>query len=290
MPAALTITSRANPRFKALRALLAPGGPRRGHTLILGEKLVDAWREAPAIVRDRFRPVTWLRLEGAEPHPLEGTLAPETLVLGEGLMRDLAEAGSPPRHALLAAVGPDPAGPLAARVIVPWGIQDPGNLGAILRSAAAFGFQEALLGPQCADPFSPRALRGSMGAAFLLPVRRTGTLDPYLEPGQPGPGDGGRWLALDGGPGALPLAEADLGDPLRILVGNEGHGWQGADLPPGVRRVAIPIRGVESLNAAVAAGIACFETARRAALAPLRPADRQTHHQADRRADLQADR
>ena len=255
MPAELAITSRANPRFKALRALLAPGGPRRGHTLLLGEKLIDAWREAPPGGRDRLRPMTWLRLEGADPHPLERTLAPETLVLGEALLRDLADAGSPPQHALLAAVGPDPAGPLAARVIVPWAIQDPGNLGAILRSAAAFGFQEALLGPQCADPFSPKALRGSMGAAFLLPVRRSGAL--VL--------DAGRWLALDGGPGALPLAEADLGDPLRILVGNEGHGWQGAELPLGVRRVAIPIHGVESLNAAVAAGIACFETARRAA-------------------------
>lgn len=267
MPAELAITSRANPRFKALRALLAPGGPRRGHTLLLGEKLIDAWREAPPCGRDRLRPVTWLRLEGADPHPLERTLAPETLVLGEALLRDLADAGSPPRHALLAAVGPDPAGPLAARVIVPWGIQDPGNLGAILRSAAAFGFQEALLGPQCADPFGPKALRGSMGAAFLMPVRRTGALVPASDPGAPlgDPGDGGRWLALDGGPGALPLAEADLRDPLRILVGNEGHGWQGADLPPWVQRVAIPIRGVESLNAAVAAGIACFETARRAA-------------------------
>jgi TrmH family RNA methyltransferase len=248
------ISSRANPRFKAIRALLAPGGQRRGHTLFLGEKLILAWLEAGAQARDRFRPQTWLRLDGAAPHPLEGRAAPETLVLGEGLMRDLAEAGSPPQHALLAAVGPDPAGPLADRVIVPWGIQDPGNLGAILRSAAAFGFQEALLGPACADPFSPKALRGSMGAAFLMPLRRALALTL----------DGGRWLALDAGPGALPLAQADLVEPLRILVGNEGHGWQGADLPPEVQRVAIPTRGVESLNAAVAAGIACFEAARRA--------------------------
>ncbi len=248
------ISSRANPRFKALRALLAPGGQRRGHTLLLGEKLILAWSQALPAGRERLRGVTWLRLEGAEPHLQERVLAPETLVLGEALMRDLAEAGSPPRHALLAAVGPEPGGPLAARVIVPWGIQDPGNLGAVLRSAAAFGFQEALLGPLCADPFSPRALRGSMGAAFLMPVRRTDAL--IL--------DGGHWLALDAAPGAVPLARAELAEPLRILVGNEGHGWRGPELPPGVVRVAIPAHGVESLNAAVAAGIACFETARRA--------------------------
>jgi TrmH family RNA methyltransferase len=150
-------------------------------------------------------------------------------------------------------LGPEPAGPLAPRVIGAWGIQDPGNLGAILRSAAAFGFQEALLGPGCADPFHPKALRGGMGAAFLLPLRRMETL--MLDPGH--------WYALDGGPGALPLAEADLAEPMRLWVGNEGHGWSGVDLPDAVQRLAIPIQGVESLNAAVAAGIACYEVARK---------------------------
>jgi len=248
------ITSRANPRFKGLRSLLAAPGPRRSHALLLGGKLIGAWAQAAGTPgADRLLPELWLRLEGAAPDPLEARLGLPTLVLGEALMRDLAEAGSPPEHALLARLGPEPGGGLADRVIVPWGIQDPGNLGAILRSAAAFGFQEALLGPGCADPFSAKALRGSMGAAFLLPLRRTGQL--VL--------DGGTWLALDGGPGAVPLAQASLAPPLRLLVGNEGHGWQGAGLPPGVVRVAIPMTGVESLNAAVAAGIACFEAARR---------------------------
>ena len=245
------ITSRANPRFKSLRALAAPAGGKRTHTLLLGAKLIEAWAGAP--VAARLTPVTWLRLEGARPHALERTLGVETWVLGEALLRDLAEAGSPPDHALLCALGPAPVGPLADRVIVPWGIQDPGNLGAILRSAAAFGFQEAILGPGCADPFAPKALRGGMGAAFLMPLRRCALLEP----------DAGTWLALDGGAGAIPLERAELGGRVRILVGTEGHGFQGAELPPGLVRVAIPTLGVESLNAAVAAGIACFETARR---------------------------
>ncbi|GLH70621.1 hypothetical protein GETHPA_21540 [Geothrix rubra] len=248
------VTSKANPRFRDLRDRLKDGGARREATLLLGEKLIEAWAEGrrrPA--GQRFRPALWLRLDQAGPHPLEAELGVETLVLGEALMRDLADAGSPPAHALLAELGPDPAGPLPGRVIGAWGIQDPGNLGALLRSAAAFGFQEALLGPGCADPFAPKALRGSMGAAFLLPLRRVAALTP----------DAGRWYALDGGPGALPLAEADLSEPLRLWVGNEGHGWTGVDLPGAVQRLAIPIRGVESLNAAVAAGIACYETDRR---------------------------
>lgn len=248
------LTSKANPRFKALLARLKPGGLRRESTLLLGEKLIEAWAEArQTAAGSRLRPALWLRLEQTAPHPLEAALGLEIQVLGEALMRELAEAGSPPAHALLMDLGPEPSGPLPPRVLGAWGMQDPGNLGALLRSAAAFGFQEVLLGPGCADPFHPRALRGSMGAAFLLPLRRVEALKP----------DGGHWYALDGGPGAVPLAEADLTEPLRLWVGNEGHGWAGVDLPAGVRRLAIPIRGIESLNAAVAAGIACYEVARR---------------------------
>ena len=248
------LTSKANPRFQALQNRVKAGGPRRGATLLLGEKLIEAWVEGRQTgAGRRLRPALWLRLEQTAPHPLETTLGVETQVLGEALMRTLADAGSPPEHALLMELGPEPTGPLASRVIGAWGIQDPGNLGAILRSAAAFGFQEALLGPGCADPFHPKTLRGSMGAAFLLPIRRVETLHP----------DPGRWYALDDAVDAVPMADADLSEPIRLWVGNEGHGWQGVVLPDDVQRLAIPIHGVESLNAAVAAGIACYETARR---------------------------
>ena len=249
-----TLTSKANPRFRDLLDRLRPGGAKRTATVLLGEKLIAAWleaRETPA--GQRLRPALWLRLEAATPHPQEAALGLETLVLGEALMRELADAASPPEHALVMDLAAGPTGPLAQRVLGAWGIQDPGNLGAVLRSAAAFGFQEVLLGPGCADPFHPKALRGSMGAAFLLPLRRVAGMAP----------DDGHWFALDGGPGALPLAEADLREPLRLWVGNEGHGWADLSLPEGVQRLAIPIQGVESLNAAVAAGIACFEAARR---------------------------
>jgi len=250
----LQITSKANLRFKHLRSLLAAGGARRTHTLLLGAKLLEAWEEVQDTPAGRrIRPLQWLRLDGAKEHALERHIPLETLTLGEPLMRELAEAGSPPELAMLAALGPEPSGPLADYVIGAWGVQDPGNLGAILRSAAAFGFQEGLLGPGSTDPFSPKALRGSMGAAFLMPLRRIEHFVP----------DTGRWFALDGGPGSIFLGEADLDGPVRLLVGNEGHGWQGVHLPEAVRRLAIPIQGVESLNAAVAAGVACYEIARR---------------------------
>ena len=59
------------------------------------------------------------------------------------------------------------------------------------------------------------------------------------------------------------MTQADLAPPIRLLVGNEGHGWAQVEVPASVARLAIPTRGVESLNAAVAAGIACYEAARR---------------------------
>lgn len=249
------ITSTANPRFKALREALLASGANRSYTLLAGPKLIEAWQAASTKAGARLKPELWLGLEGVPTPAFARASNLEAWVVSEKVMTALTEAGSPPECALVMAVGPDPTGPLADRVIAPWGIQDPGNLGAILRSAASFGFQEALLGPGCADPFSPKALRGSMGAAFLMPVRRC-ELIPETE---------GHWYALDGGEGAQPLGEADLSVPLRLLVGNEGHGWQQVALPPHVRRLAIPIQGMESLNAAVAAGIACYEAARRLA-------------------------
>lgn len=250
------VASRDNPVLKQIRSVLSESGAKRAATLLTGAKLIETWAAARGRRgADRLRPSQWIRMEGAGAHPLEAELDLPGLLLPEARMRDLTDMKSPPAHALLMEVGPEPRGPLGPRVVGAWGIQDPGNLGAILRSAAAFGFEEALLGPGCADPFDPKALRGSMGAAFLVALRRCGDLGEMI--------DVGRWIALDGGAGAVPLEAADLSEPLRLLVGNEGHGWQGVALPAPVRRAAIPTAGVESLNAAVAMGIACFEAARR---------------------------
>lgn len=251
---ALIVSSKENPAYKALRASLRASGEGRTHTLLLGSKLIEAWCEAGHLpAAQRLRPSGWIRLEGAEPHPEEARRPLPTLVLSEARMRELTDMASVPDLVLHAEVGPEASHPVGPRALGAWGVQDPGNLGALLRSAVAFGFSDALLGPGCADPFAPKALRGAMGAAFRLHLRRRARLDT----------DGGQVWALDGGPGAVPLPDAPLAEPLRLWVGNEGHGWEGVDLPAAVRRLAIPIRGMESLNAAVAGGIACFETARR---------------------------
>jgi TrmH family RNA methyltransferase len=253
VPETIAVLSKASLRFKQLRAELGATGANRMHTLLLGEKLALEWLSSKKQAKNRLAPTRWLRLEGQRPHSCERELRLETWELGEKLMREISDSASPPAFALMMKLTAEPAGPVAMRAVVPWGVQDPGNLGAIIRSAAAFGFQEALLGPGCADPFSPKALRGSMGAAFLMPIRRF-SKECFAD---------GRWIALDSGKGAIALESIDLSEPLRLMVGNEGHGWQIDDLPKHCIRASIATQSVESLNASVAAGIACYEAARR---------------------------
>jgi TrmH family RNA methyltransferase len=144
-------------------------------------------------------------------------------------------------------------------VLVAAGVQNPGNLGALLRTAEAAGASGAYLTDGAADPFSWKALRGSMGSAFRLPHRRRLTTAEALARLE---ARGVDVIAADPR-AARPYHAADLRRPTALLIGPEGRG-----LAPGLqalatRSVAIPMaNGVESLNAAVAAGILFFEAAR----------------------------
>lgn len=249
----IPITSRSSVVFKEISSMISTNGSKRTHTLLIGEKLILSWLKANVNCRNRFIPTIWLRLKNTKPHKLESSLANKTIILTDSLMREITDMSSPQSHSLLVKIAPESTEPFASRIIVPWGIQNPGNLGAILRSAAAFGFHEALLGPLCADPLSPKALRGSMGAAFLLPVRYVTNISIQND----------FWFALDSSHRGTTMDNVILREPIRILVGNEGHGWQNSNLPNDVKYISIKTCNVESLNAAVAAGIVCFEVARR---------------------------
>jgi TrmH family RNA methyltransferase len=146
------------------------------------------------------------------------------------------------------------AGPLLAIV----GIQDPGNLGTMLRSAEAFGAGGVLLGEGTVSPFNAKAVRASAGSVFRLPMART-KLATALEQMQQA---GVRLLATSSHKGT-PLHEAKLAGPLAIFIGSEGAGL-GQDLISRMDLVvAIPhSASVESLNAGVAASIVLYEVAR----------------------------
>jgi RNA methyltransferase, TrmH family len=145
-----------------------------------------------------------------------------------------------------------PLGPLCVAL---WGVRDPGNVGAVLRSALAFGAASVALGPECADPFAPKAVRASMGAIFALPVARVD--DPAELPGTK--------LGLAARAGA-PLAGPLDGDAT-ILVGAERTGLPDDVLAACDRVAHIPI-ATDSLNAAMAATVALYEVTRGRSLPP----------------------
>jgi len=144
-------------------------------------------------------------------------------------------------------------------VVVAAGIQDPGNLGGIFRTAEAAGASGALLIEGTADPFSWKALRGSMGSALRLPHVRG------LSPSDAIARLRARSLRVvaTAATGGTPYTDFDWRGPVAILLGSEGAG-----LPEPLRRAAealvtIPLHGsVESLNVGVAAGLLLFEAVR----------------------------
>jgi len=138
-------------------------------------------------------------------------------------------------------------------------VQDPGNLGTVLRTAAALSFDGVLL-VGGADPLGSKAVRASMGAVARIPVRSfsdTSSLFCFLEEA------GVRSVAATLASDSVLLPEADLSAPICVLIGNEGNGLSAEAQERASCRCMIPISGMESLNAAVAASIFMWEIQRR---------------------------
>jgi len=139
------------------------------------------------------------------------------------------------------------------------GVQDPGNLGTIVRTAAGAGAQGMILLPGTVDLYNPKTLRSSMGNIFQLPIIDKGNRKEILHTLE----DAGLTF-ITGDPGAQrPVYGVDLTVPVVIVVGSEAHGVQSDILALTGYRVIIPMaKGVESLNVAVAAGIMLYEVIR----------------------------
>jgi len=177
-------------------------------------------------------------------------------VLPEALFAELVPVATP-TGLLAEAAWLTPTAPAAIPlVIVLEDIQDPGNLGAMLRTGAAAGATLAVLSKGCHDPWSPKALRGGQGAQFVLPMQQGIDLVAWLN------GFSGRSVALA-------LAEEsdfyalDLNGPLALIAGNEGAGLSTAVCEAATLCAHIPMAGrVESLNASAALAVAMFEALR----------------------------
>jgi TrmH family RNA methyltransferase len=152
-----------------------------------------------------------------------------------------------------------PYGAVPPLAVLACDIQDPGNLGAIVRVSEAAGATGVVAAGQCADPFGWKALRGSMGSALRLPLARVPSVHDAVE-------DALRHhvrLVATVPRGGTPLFDADLSGPLAVLVGGEGLGLADEIVAAASVRVTIPMETpVESLNASVAAALLLYEVRR----------------------------
>lgn len=150
----------------------------------------------------------------------------------------------------------------ARSVLVLEDLVDHTNVGAILRSGAALGFDAVLLAPRCADPLYRRAVKVAMGAVFSLPWTR---LPDWYDALPDLSGRGFTTVALTLAPDAVPIEDAVAGvDKVALVLGSEGHGLSPRWEQSAERRAIIPMSaGIDSLNVAAATAVACYVTARR---------------------------
>lgn len=256
MPAAKRITSRDNPFCKSLLKLATSSRARReaGQTLLDGPHLLRAWLDAGR------RPLHLVLNEGArgDAEILELLARCEDVplaLLDDALFRPLSELKTP--NGLLALVNiPPPAKQEANFILLLEDIQDPGNLGAILRSAAAAGCDALFLSPGCADAWSPKVLRAGMGGHNSIVINEKSNLVEIASSFE------GRLFAASL-EAKIALYDCDLRGKVAFAIGNEGAGLSQDLLAKAHRRFIIPMPGrVESLNAAAAAAVCLFEAVR----------------------------
>lgn len=262
LPPVQRITSRLNPLVARYRA--AARGELPGLVLLDGAHLIG--EAITARVRVEHAMVT---AAGVGQHNL-GELVER--LASEGV--DVAVATSPVMDAVSPVRSPSGIVALAARpsaeqrriynganslVVIAIDIQDPGNLGAILRVAEAGGASGVIVAGASADPFGWKALRGSMGSALRLPVLERDSADEAIAEARR---HGCRIVATSPREGQL-LFDVDLRQPAAVLIGSEGAGLNPALISAADDRVTIPMETpVESLNAAVTAALIVYEAKR----------------------------
>lgn len=243
------IESRDNPRARLWASLLTPRGLKKnGQFILAGRKTVPE-----ALIA---HPHLFETLLVTSTRELTGWKLPpdlEVIEAGSALFQELDASGT--GFPLLIGTVPDM--PLIDLAIAPRGLElvcglsDPSNLGALLRSAAAFGVSRVILLEESAHPFHPRALRAASNGQFAIELTRGPSLDTLTRNAST---ISGPMVALDAG--GTELARFVWPENVRLLLGEEGLG-----IPPqlDVARLTVPTTGaVESLNATVAASVALY--------------------------------
>jgi TrmH family RNA methyltransferase len=252
------VHSRQNPLFRMLVKLATSSRERRerGAAILDGPHLVAMHAASGRSAEALFASESGLVREEVR-RLLEEAPAGARAILSDRLFQEIAQVATPVGIGAWVSV-PDP-GPVPERpgeCVLLDAIQDAGNVGSILRTAAAAGLREAYLGPGTAFAWAPKVLRAAQGAHFALAIHES---VPLVEIASRFAGQ--VWVTA--GDADLTLYDADLCGPNAWIFGNEGAGVAPELGTPTSRRVAIPMAGgTESLNVAAAAAICLFEAVR----------------------------
>lgn len=255
------ITSRANERVKRIRRLLADRRYRQHE----GVFVIEGTRWLAELARAGLEPLElyctpdWLAAEANA--QLMASFHVTSILVEPGVMASMSDTDTAPGVLAVLAYEPAPLPAMTGLLLVLDGVANPGNLGTILRAAAAAGVGGVILGPGSVDPTSPKVVRGSMGALLRLPVQSLSSwaeIESHLA---------GRDVWLAAASDGTAYTDVNWRRPAALIIGSEAHGASAEAERVATGRVTIPMAdATESLNAAVAAAVIVFEAARQRAL------------------------
>jgi RNA methyltransferase, TrmH family len=252
------ITSPHNPKLKLVRALLGRAKERReaGAFVAEGVRLVEDavnsnWGFRFVLFDETLSERGRSQLESLRSRGVDVEEVPDSL------MKSISETETPQGILAILELTSLPIPNLPTFILIPDQIRDPGNLGTLLRTAAAAGVQAVLLPPETTDAFAPKVVRAGMGAHFRLPIRSMTweEIERFCESASQR-----IYLAdMDG----QSCWETDLRQPVALVIGGEADGASESARKLAHQKISIPMSGnVESLNAGVAGSILMFEVVR----------------------------
>lgn len=251
------ITSTHNPKLQLVRALLGRSQDRRSQDAFVAEgvRLVEEalgakWPFRFVLVNESLNPRARALCENLQGRGVDVEVVTNELMEKVGETRNTQGMLAVLEHSSL------PIPETISLALILDQIRDPGNMGTLLRTAAAMGFQAVFLPPQTADPWSSKVLRAGMGAHFHIPIRAQAWEEIRTTVS-------GLQVHLADTEGSHPCWEANLRLPLALIVGGEASGASPQARSLATDAISIPMPGqAESLNAAAAGAILMYEVAR----------------------------
>jgi TrmH family RNA methyltransferase len=252
------ITSSQNSKIKLIRALMGRAKERReaGMFVVEGVRLNEEaetgdWRFQFALYDESLNERGKTLLERLKSRGVEAE------EVSSNLMKSLSNTETPQGILTILKFSSLPISSLLNFILIPDQIRDPGNLGTLLRSAAATGAQAVLIPPETTDAFAPKVLRAGMGAHFRVPIREMswGDIQDVCK-------SAGLqvWVADMNGKSCW---ETELRRPLALIIGSEAEGASDEARNLASQKISIPMAGnIESLNAGVAGSVLMFEVVR----------------------------